>query len=240
METTAIQSRALAGIDVHKKMLAVVVRRDENGATGYQQRSFGTTRKEIEHLTAWLQHNHVTEVVMESTAQYWRPVWYGMEAHFKLHLSHPLQTRAPRGRKRDFRDARRLVDRLSAGDREESFIPAAEQRSWRWLARTRVDLQRKIARVRNQVEGVLEEGGIRLAAVVTDLFGTSGWSMPERMAAGETDTDRQIQRRDQIQLDQFPPARHLSGDKTNPDDGVSGQMGMGTAVPGRFALQQTL
>jgi len=189
METTAIQSRALAGIDVHKKMLAVVVRRDENGATGYQQRSFGTTRKEIEHLTAWLQHNHVTEVVMESTAQYWRPVWYGMEAHFKLHLSHPLQTRAPRGRKRDFRDARRLVDRLSAGDLEESFIPAAEQRSWRWLARTRVDLQRKIARVRNQVEGVLEEGGIRLAAVVTDLFGTSGWSMPERMAAGETDTE---------------------------------------------------
>ena len=173
----------IAGIDVHKKMLAVVIRR-QSEQVQYEQRRFGTTRAEIQHLEAWLRARAVEEVVMESTAQYWRPVWYGMEAHFKLHLSHPLQTRAPRGRKRDFRDARRLVDRLSAGDLEESFIPAAEQRSWRWLARTRVDLQRKIARVRNQVEGVLEEGGIRLAAVVTDLFGTSGWSMPERMAAG--------------------------------------------------------
>jgi transposase len=88
-----------------------------------------------------------------------------------------------------FRDAQRLADRLSAGDLEESFIPGAEQRAWRWLARTRVDLQRKITRVRNQVEGVLEEGGIKLAAVVTDLFGTSGWCMLERMAAGETDTE---------------------------------------------------
>ena len=188
MEATAVPCRVLAGIDVHKKMLAVVVRRDHNGETSYQKRAFGTTRSEIEHLTAWLQHNHVSEVVMESTAQYWRPVWYGMEAHFTLHLSHPLQTRAPRGRKRDFRDAQRLADRLSAGDLEESFIPGAEQRAWRWLARTRVDLQRKITRVRNQVEGVLEEGGIKLAAVVTDLFGTSGWCMLERMAAGETDT----------------------------------------------------
>ena len=106
------------------------------------------------------------------------------------------------------------MDRLSAGDLEESFIPAAEPRSWRWPARTRVDLQRKIARVRNQVEGVLVEGvlvegvlvegvleegvleegvleecGIKLAAVVTDLFGSTGWSMLERMAAGETDTE---------------------------------------------------
>ena len=193
VESIATQSRVLAGIDVHKKMLAVVVRRDQNGETGYQQRAFGTTRIEIEHLAAWLQQNHVAEVVMESTAQYWRPVWYGMEVHFKLHLSHPLQTRAPRGRKRDFRDARRLVDRLNAGDLEESFIPGAEQRSWRWPARTRVDLQRKITRVRNQVEGVLEEGGSKLAAVVTDLFGVSGWSMLERMAAGETDTEALVE-----------------------------------------------
>jgi transposase len=193
MEGTPTQSRALAGIDVHKKVLAVVVRRDENGETGYEQRRFGTNRSDIRHLVAWLQHNHVTEVVMESTAQYWRPVWYGTETHFRLHMSHPLQTRAPRGRKWDFRDARRLADRLSAGDLEESFIPGAEQRSWRWLARTRVDLQRKMTRVRNQVEGVLEEGCIKLEAVVTDLFGSTGWSILERMAAGETDTEALVE-----------------------------------------------
>src|SRR5271154_1193287 len=187
MELATTQSRALAGIDVHKKMLAVVVRRDEKGMTSYEQRAFGTTKREVGHLVAYLEHHHVTEVAMESTAQYWRPVWYGMESHFRLHLSHPLQTRAPRGRKRDFRDARRLVDRLSSGDLEESFIPAAEQRGWRWLTRTRVDVQRKIVKVRNQVEGLLEEGGIKLAAVVTDLFGVSGWEMLELIATGETD-----------------------------------------------------
>ncbi len=100
--------RWVAGIDVHKKMLAVVVRAPQGE---YVQRKFGTTKTEIGHLAAWLQDHQVSEVVMESTAQYWRPVWYGLEAHFKLHLTHPLKTRAPRGRKADFRDARPAVGR---------------------------------------------------------------------------------------------------------------------------------
>jgi len=101
----------LAGMDVHKKMLAVVVRRERGERLEYEKRRFGTTRKEIERLAAWRQQEQVGEVVMESTAQYWRPVWYGWEAHFRLHRTHPLQTRAPRGRKWDFRDAQRLADR---------------------------------------------------------------------------------------------------------------------------------
>jgi transposase len=130
---------------------------------------------------------------MESTAQYWRPVWYGLEAHFQLHLSHPLKTRAPRGRKRDFRDAQRLADRWHSGDLEESFIPGAEQRAWRWLTRTRVDLKRKIGVVRNQTEGLLEEGGIKVAAVVSDVFGVSGWAMLERIAKGEADVEALVE-----------------------------------------------
>ena len=180
----------LAGIDVHKKMLAVVVRCQQDGQTQYEQRRFGTTRREIEHLAAWLQQQQVSEAVMESTAQYWRPVWYGLEAHLRLHLSHPLATLAPRGRKRDFRDARRLVDRLAAGDLEESFVPAAEQRGWRWLTRTRVELQRKIGVIRSQVEGLLEEGGVKLSATVSDVFGASGWAMLKCLAEGETDAAR--------------------------------------------------
>ena len=178
--------RCLASIDVHKKLLAIVIRREQDGQTHYQERRFGTTRREIEHVAAHLQHEKVTEVVMESTAQYWRPVWYGLEAHFRLHLCHPLATRSPRGRKSDFRDARRLVDRLWGGDLEDSFVPGAEQRSWRWLTRARVDLKDKVGVVRSQVEGLLEEGGIKLAAVVSDLFGVSGWAMLERIARGET------------------------------------------------------
>lgn len=178
---------ALAGIDVHKKMLAVVVRRQAEGQTVYEQRKFGTTRAEIEHLVAYLQHQRVGEVVMESTAQYWRPVWNGLERHFKLHLCHPLKTRGKRGRKSDFRDARRLVDRLHSGDLEDSFVPGIEQREWRLLTRARVDLKDKVTLVRNQVEGLLEQGGIKLSAVLSDIFGASGWAMLQRIAKGDYD-----------------------------------------------------
>jgi len=181
--------RCVAAIDVHKKMLAVVTRRQSGEHIEYRKRKFGTTRSEIEHLSAWLQSEGVSDVVMESTAQYWRPVWYGLEPHFRLHLTHPLKTRAPRGRKWDFRDAQRLGDRWCSGDLEKSFIPGAEQRSWRWLTRTRVDLKNKISVVRNQVEGLLEQGGIKLTAVASDVFGVSGWAMLEQIAQGVTDVD---------------------------------------------------
>ncbi len=185
--------RRIAGIDVHKKMLAVVVRSDAGGKLEYQERKFGTTRSEIAHLAEWLHQQQVSEVVMESTAQYWRPVWYGLEPEFALHLTHPVKTRAPQGRKRDFRDARRLTDRWASGDLQESFIPNQEQRQWRSLTRSRVHLQRMIVMVRNQVEGVLEHGSIKLTSVVTDSFGVSGWAILQQLAKGESDPEKLCQ-----------------------------------------------
>jgi transposase len=186
-------SRRIVGIDVHKKMLAVVLRSEVGGKPQYEERKFGATRGEIEHLASWLQEQQVTEVVMESTAQYWRPVWYGLEGLFELHLTHPVKTRAPHGRKRDFRDARRLSDRWASGDLEESFIPNQEQRQWRSLTRSRVHLQRMIVMIRNQVEGILEHGTIKLTSVVTDSFGVSGWAILQQLAKGETDPEKMLQ-----------------------------------------------
>jgi transposase len=130
---------------------------------------------------------------MESTAQYWRPVWSGLESHFALHLTHPMKTRARHGRKWDFRDARRLTDRWASGDLEESFIPNQEQRQWRALTRARVQLGRLIVIVRNRVEGLLELGGIKLTSVVTDTFGVSGWLMLQQLAKGENDAEKLVQ-----------------------------------------------
>ena len=181
--------RSIAGIDVHKKVLAVVVRRQSGDQVEYQKQKFGTNRATIQNLAAWLQAQRVSEVVMESTAQYWRPVWNGLEAHFWLHLTHPLKTQAPRGRKFDFRDAQRLTDRWSAGDLSESFVPDHELRTWRWLTRRRVQLKKEMSMVYCHVEGLLEQGGIKLSAVVSDLFGVSGWAMLERIALGVTDVE---------------------------------------------------
>jgi transposase len=180
----------IAGVDVHKRILAVVVRLIQDGKVVYEKRKFGTTRQEIEqHLVAWLKHLGVTTVVMESTAQYWRPVWYGLEPYFELHLCNPLQAKAPRGKKRDYRDAQRLADRWQAGDLDDSFVPGKEQREWRAMTRARVHMKRKIGVNRCQVEGILEEGSIKLTSVVSDVFGASGWAMLKLIVQGETNVE---------------------------------------------------
>jgi len=180
----------IAGIDVHKKVLAVVVRVVRDGKLEYEKRKFGTTRQEIEqHLAVWLKHLGVTTVVMESTAQYWRPVWYGLEPHFELHLVNPLRVKAPRGKKRDYADAKRLSDRWAAGDLDDSFVPGKEQREWRAMTRARVHMKRKIGVNRCQVEGLLEQGSIKLSSVVSDLFGATGWEILKLIVKGVTDVE---------------------------------------------------
>ena len=76
-----MESGYVAGVDVHKAMLAVVVGRSGQAEAQWQRRKFGTTTQELENLVAWLQHHQVQEVAMESTAQYWKPVWITLEAH---------------------------------------------------------------------------------------------------------------------------------------------------------------
>src|SRR5947209_3237977 len=86
---------------------------------------------ELRHLLTWLQDRAVQEVVMESTAQYWRPVRLALEGHCRLHLAQARSSRGPRGRKTDFRDAQRAVSRLLSGDLILSYVPEPEQRCWR-------------------------------------------------------------------------------------------------------------
>ena len=171
----------MAGIDVHKRMLAVVVAVLGEQEIEYRQRKFGTSYGELEGLTEWLSQQQVSEIAMESTAQYWRPVWLALEGRFRLHLAQPRSTLAPRGRKSDFADATRIVRRLLAEDLTLSYVPDREQRQWRAMTRLRVRMSTQQVRLRNQMEGLLEEGRIKLSSVVSDLLGVSGrailWAM---------------------------------------------------------------
>ena len=99
----------VAGMDVHKKMLAVVVANAGDIEWEFEGRQFGTRVSELGHLAAWLKERAVLEVVMESTAQYWKPVWIALEGQCRLYLAQAQSNRGPRGRKTDFRDAPRLV-----------------------------------------------------------------------------------------------------------------------------------
>lgn len=180
----------VAGIDVHKRMLAVVVSQlSEPGELIFEERKFGAGSSELDRLAAWLKEQGVNEVVMESTAQYWRPVWHALEPICELHLAQAQSNRAPKGRKRDFEDARRLVRRFIAGELILSFVPDAEQRLWRLLTRTRHQLTRDRIRLRNQIEAFLEESRIKLSSQVSDLLGMSGKAMLDALAEGNSDPD---------------------------------------------------
>src|SRR5271165_7635638 len=77
---------------------------------------------------------------MESTAQYWKPVWYALQPYLRWQLAQAYSHRAPRGRKHDFKDAERLVRRLMANELVLSFVPTGEQRGWRTMTRMKVQL----------------------------------------------------------------------------------------------------
>src|SRR5450432_1161549 len=188
----------IAAIDIHKKVLMVVVSsmaaevEDTTGAAvEFEYRKFGTGASERNHLVSWLQQHQVREVVMESTAQYWKPVWLDLEPHFaQLHLAQAQSNKAPKGRKNDFKDAKRLARRLLADELMLSFVPGPEQRTWRTLTRSRQQLVRDRIRLQNQTEALLEEARIKLSSVISDLFGLCGRRILKALADGETDPVR--------------------------------------------------
>jgi len=180
-------SYKIAGIDVHKKVLMVVVIDATTPEEKPERRRFATMPSDLHRLSTWLREQGVEEAVMESTAQYWRSVWLELEPHMRLHLAQAFSNRAPRGRKHDFKDAERLVRRLIANELILSFVPGGEQRTWRNMTRMKLQLTRDRVRLQNQMECLLEEMRIKLSIVVSNLLGASGMRILQALAKGETD-----------------------------------------------------
>lgn len=193
----------VAAVDVHKKMLAVVVA-DVEGEGEYQfgRRKFGATPDQLQLLAQWLLEQEVEEVVMESTAQYWKPVWAALERYWKLareqregarkasgtlHLCQAKSNRGPRGRKNDFADGERMIKRLVAQELVLSFVPDPEQRLWRTVTRRKHQLTQDRVRFKNQLESLLEQAHLKLSSFVSDLLGLSARRMLKALAEGETD-----------------------------------------------------
>jgi transposase len=183
----------IAGIDVHKKVLMVVIIDASMPEEKPVRRRFATLPSELQRFLLWLREQGVEEAVMESTAQYWRSVWLELEPHMRLHLAQAFSNRAPRGRKHDFKDAERLVRRLIADELILSFVPNGEQRIWRSMTRMKLQLTRDRVRLQNQMECLLEEMRIKLSIVVSNLLGASGLRILHALAKGETDAQRLAQ-----------------------------------------------
>jgi transposase len=178
----------VAGVDVHKKTVVACRMR----VTAYKQveqetRTFGTTTGELLALHDWLSEGEVRHVALESTADYWKPVYNLLEGEFEVFLVNAQHVKKVAGRKTDATDAEWLAELMLHGLLKASFIPAKPQRVLRELTRYRTTLVRERARVVNRVEKLLESANIKLSSVVSDVMGVSARAILQELARGSHD-----------------------------------------------------
>jgi transposase len=177
-----------AGLDVHKKSVVVCVRLISiDGTVTSHLRTFGTTTAELLKMAAWLLTLEVTHVAMESTAEFWKPLYNLLEGSFTVLVVNAAHIKYVPGRKTDVKDAEWIAELLAHGLLRPSFVPPAPQRALRDLTRQRTHLIQERASVVNRMQKVLEWANIKLASVVTDITGVSARAMLQALVAGQTD-----------------------------------------------------
>ena len=177
-------------LDVHKEQVTATVRTPgERGGRREQTREFKTTVRGLLGLHDWLTGHGVTVVAMEATGVYWRPVWHVLEADFELMLCNAAHVKNVPGRKTDVADSQWLCRLLEFGLLRASFVPPKAVRELRELTRRRKTLVRDRAREANRLHKTLEDTGIKLDCVASDILGVSGRLMLDALLAGQRDPD---------------------------------------------------
>ncbi|MBE3088047.1 MAG: IS110 family transposase [Chloroflexi bacterium] len=174
-----------AGLDVHKKtVVAAIIVPDPKGGLHKEMRSFGTMTIELLALSDWLMEHGVTHVAMESTGEYWKPVFNILENNFEVLLVNAQHIKAVPGHKTDVKDSEWIAELLRHGLLRASFVPPLGQRELRELTRYRSTFVKERATLVNRLQKVLESANIKLASVATDVMGVSGRAMLEALIEG--------------------------------------------------------
>jgi transposase len=179
-----------AGLDVHKDVVVACARTAVESKVTQDVRSFGTTTTALFELSAWLEQQQCTHVVMEATGVYWKPVWHVLEGTFELVLANAQHVRNVPGRKSDVNDAMWLSDLLAHGLIRSSFVPPTPIQEVRDLTRTRKQLAREVVQHTNRIEKVLEDTNIKIASAISDVLGKSGRAILDALVAGESDPEK--------------------------------------------------
>ncbi len=178
-----------AGLDVHKKtVVACCITSSAGNGQCSQTRTFRSMTADLLSLADWLSSQNITHVAMESTGEFWKPVYNLLEGNFEVLVVNAQHIKNVPGRKTDVLDAQWIAQLLRHGLLRGSFIPPQPQRDLRDLTRQRTNLVRERASVVNRLQKVLEWANIKLAAVVTDVAGVSARQMLTAMLEGEEDT----------------------------------------------------
>jgi transposase len=173
--------RNCAGLDVHKKVVVAAILVEGRPK---EIQSFGTMTADLLGLSDWLMSFGVTHVAMESTGEYWKPIFNILENNFEVMLVNAQHISKVPGRKTDVSDAEWIADLLRHGLLTASFIPPVGQRELRELTRFRSTFVKERATLVNRVQKVLESANIKLASVASDVVGVSGRAMLEAIIAG--------------------------------------------------------
>jgi transposase len=180
-----------AGLDVHKDTVVACARVvEDGGAPTRQVRSFETTTRGLLELSDWLSEHGCTQVAMEATGVYWKPVWHVLEDSFELVLANAAHIRNVPGRKTDVNDATWIADLLAHGLIRGSFVPPTAIQHVRELTRTRKQLVREVAQHTLRIQKTLEDANIKLTGTISDVLGMTGRAILDALVRGETDPER--------------------------------------------------
>lgn len=171
------------GLDVHQASVVACLVWGP-GKTQREVRSFRTTREQLTALKDWLVARECTHVGMEATGVYWRPVYDVLEGALTVWVANPTHIKALRGHKTDRKDAAWIASLVRHGLMRPSFVPSKEVRDLREWVRFRKRLVEERTRLRNGTLKHLETAGVKLASVLSNVFGTSGRAMLEAIESG--------------------------------------------------------
>jgi len=179
-----------AGLDVHKATVTACVRvPGETGGRHQDIRTFSTTTAGLLTLRDWLQSYGVTLVGMESTGIYWRPVYYLLEDDFTCWLLNAQHLRNVPGRKTDVADSAWICQLVEHGLVRPSFVPPREIRELRDLTRYRKAQIQERTREAQRLEKTLQDAGIKLSSVASDVLGVSGRAIVQALVQGTHDPE---------------------------------------------------
>ena len=177
-----------AGLDVHKKtVVACCITPGAKGEKQIEVRTFGTMTVDLLALSDWLTSQQITHVAMESTGEFWKPIYNLLEGNFEILVVNAKHIKNVPGRKTDVKDAEWIAELLRHGLVRGSFIPPQAQRDLRDLTRQRTNLVQDRATVVNRLQKVLEWANIKLSSVATDVTGVSARAMLEAIVQDQVD-----------------------------------------------------
>ncbi len=178
----------VAGLDVGKASVTVCVRTPGPGGKRVSEtRTFKTMTRSLAVMADWLEECGVTLAAMESTATYWKPVFYCLEERMECWLLNAAHMKAVPGRKTDVKDAEWIAQLLEHGLLRSSFVPPPEIRQLRNLTRYRLQVMGDRTRDAGRLEKLLEDASIKLSVVASNITGTSARDMLGALVAGERD-----------------------------------------------------